>query len=64
VRKGSIEIAEQSRAKLLTDAEMVANFSMVDGCVVLGHDLRVFGFGAKIHCSMEEAESARNSSTS
>jgi len=32
-------------------------FSMVDGCVVLGHDLRVFGFGAKIHCSMEEAES-------
>jgi hypothetical protein len=57
VRKSSIEKAEQSRAKLLTDAEMVANFSMVDGCVVLGRNLRVFGFGAKIDCSLEEAES-------
>jgi hypothetical protein len=34
-RKSSIEKAEQSRARLLTDAEMVANFSMVDGCVTV-----------------------------
>jgi hypothetical protein len=54
-RNSSIALAEQSRAKLLTDAEAVANFSLVDGCVVLGRDLRVFGFGAKIDASREKA---------
>jgi hypothetical protein len=56
-RKHSITRAEQARAKLLTDTEMVGNFSMVDGCVVLGRDLRVFGFGAKILVSPEVAAS-------
>lgn len=55
-RSSAIATAEQLRAKLLTDADMVANFSMVDGCVVLGPDLRVFGFGAKIDVTSEEAD--------
>jgi hypothetical protein len=54
-RNNSIALAERSRAKLLTDAEAVGNFSLVDGCVVLGQDLRVFGFGATIEVSPEEA---------
>ncbi|MBP3955375.1 hypothetical protein J8F10_08790 [Gemmata sp. G18] len=54
-RRSSIATAEQSRAKLLTNADMVANFSMVDGCVVLGQDLRVFGFGAKIEVTSKAA---------
>jgi hypothetical protein len=54
-RNGPIALAERSRAKLLTDADAVGNFSSVDGCVVLGQDLRVFGFGATIEVSPEEA---------
>jgi hypothetical protein len=34
----------------------VSNFSAVDGCVVLTHDLEVVSFGAKIQVSPEESK--------
>jgi hypothetical protein len=58
-RNSSIALAEQSRAKLVTDAEAVGNFSFVDGSVVLGQDLRVFGFGAKIDVPRKKAAPGR-----
>jgi hypothetical protein len=52
----AIRKAEVLRSKTLTDSEAVGNLSAVDGCVVLTHDLRVLGFGAKIDVAVDEAE--------
>lgn len=52
----AIRMAEARRAKMLTDCDAVANFSAVDGCVVLTHCLRVLGFGAKIDVSPSESQ--------
>src|SRR5262249_23116307 len=42
--EAAIRRAEICRCTILTDSEAVANFSAVDGCVVLTQDLRVLGF--------------------
>jgi hypothetical protein len=55
----AIRKAEVLRSKTLTDSDAVGNFSAVDGCVVLTHDFRVLGFGAKIMVSSDEAERSR-----
>jgi hypothetical protein len=52
----AIRTAERRRSKTMTDTEAVANFSAVDGCVVLTRDLRVLGFGAKIDVLSEQSE--------
>jgi len=52
----AIRTAEVRRSKILTDCDAVANFSAVDGCVVLTYDLRLLGFGAKIRVSSDESE--------
>lgn len=55
----AVRNAELCRAKTLIDVEAVANFSAVDGCVILTNDLQVLGFGAKIGVSVNHSEQSR-----
>jgi hypothetical protein len=54
----AVRNAEFRRNKTLADCEMVGNFSAVDGCVVLTHDLNLVSFGAKIQVSPEESRAS------
>lgn len=46
--RNHVSIWDSSRRKLFSEAKAIANFSKVDGCVVIDRTFNVIGFGGKI----------------
>jgi hypothetical protein len=52
----TLDIWYRQQLQMLINAEMIGNFSLIDGAVVLSRRLTLYGFGAKIQVSVAQAE--------
>jgi hypothetical protein len=54
-----LRACNQSKARLLTNVDAIANMSAADGCVVMTEQLRLLGFGGAILVSEDEVINAQ-----